>query len=75
VPQFGDSGIMQKCDFCAEVNIDPACAVSCPTEALSFGTLDELSEMAKGKAAKRMGGPTEPSIIIVGELQPASLVI
>jgi anaerobic dimethyl sulfoxide reductase subunit B (iron-sulfur subunit) len=75
VPQFGDDGIMQKCDFCAEINIEPACAVCCPTEALNFGTLDELLEMAKGKAAKRMSGPTEPSIIIVGELQPASLVI
>jgi Fe-S-cluster-containing dehydrogenase component len=57
------------------MNIEPACAVWCPTEALNFGTLDELLEMAKGKAAKRMGGPTEPSIIIVGELQLASLVI
>jgi hypothetical protein len=48
--------------------------VSCPAEALNFGILDELLEMAKGKAAKRMGGPTEPSIIIVGKLQLDSLV-
>lgn len=75
VPQFDDNGIMQMCDFCAEINIEPACAVSCPTEALKFGALDELLEMAKGKGAKRMGGPTEPSIIIIGELQLASLVI
>jgi anaerobic dimethyl sulfoxide reductase subunit B (iron-sulfur subunit) len=75
VPQFGDDGVMQMCDFCVGINMEPACAVSCPAEALGFGTLDELSEMAKGKGAKRMGGPTEPSIIIVGELQPAGLVI
>jgi anaerobic dimethyl sulfoxide reductase subunit B (iron-sulfur subunit) len=75
VPQFGDDGIMQMCDFCAGINIDPACAVSCPTEALNFGALDELLQMAKGKAARRMGDPAEPSIIIVGEVQPASLVI
>ena len=75
VPQFGDNSIMQKCDFCAEIGIEPACAVSCPAEALNFGTLDELLEMAKGKAAKRMSGPTEPSIIVVGELQLASLGI
>jgi DMSO reductase iron-sulfur subunit len=76
VPQFGDNGIMQKCDFCVQINMEPACAVSCPTEALSFGNLDKLLEMAKKrKATKRMGGPTEPSIIVVGELQPVTLVI
>jgi anaerobic dimethyl sulfoxide reductase subunit B (iron-sulfur subunit) len=74
VPQFGDDGIMQMCDFCAEINIEPACAGCCPTEALKFGNLDELLEMAKGKGAKRMGGLTEPSVIIVGELPVASLV-
>lgn len=74
VPQFGDDGIMQMCDFCTGMNIEPACAVWCPTEALNFGTLDALLEMAKGKAAKRMGGPTEPSVIIVGESPVASLV-
>jgi anaerobic dimethyl sulfoxide reductase subunit B (iron-sulfur subunit) len=75
VPQFGDDGIMQKCDFCAGIGIEPACAASCPAEALNFGILDELLEMTKGKGGKRMSGPTEPSIIIVGELQLASLVI
>jgi anaerobic dimethyl sulfoxide reductase subunit B (iron-sulfur subunit) len=74
VPQFGDDGIMQMCDFCAGINREPACAVSCPTKALNFGALDELLEMAKGKAARRMGGPTEPSIIIAAELPIASLV-
>jgi anaerobic dimethyl sulfoxide reductase subunit B (iron-sulfur subunit) len=64
VPQFDDNGIMQMCDFCTGINIEPACAVSCPTEALKFGTLDELLEMGKRKAAKRMGGSTEPSVVI-----------
>jgi hypothetical protein len=31
--------------------------------------------MAKRKGGKRMSGPTGPSIIVVGELQLASLVI
>jgi Fe-S-cluster-containing dehydrogenase component len=75
VPQFGEDGIMQMCDFCTGINIEPACAVCCPAEALKFGTLDELLKMAKGKGGKRMGGPTEPSIIVVGELQLTSLVI
>jgi anaerobic dimethyl sulfoxide reductase subunit B (iron-sulfur subunit) len=64
VPQFGEDGTMQKCDFCIEIGREPACAASCPAEALNFGTLDELLEMATGKANKRMDGPTEPSVII-----------
>lgn len=74
VPQFGEDGIMQMCDFCTGVNMEPACAVSCPTGALNFGALDELLKMARGKPARRMGGPTEPSIVIVGEVELASLV-
>jgi DMSO reductase iron-sulfur subunit len=65
VPQFGNDGTMQKCDFCLEIGRKPACAASCPAEALNFGTLDELLAMARGKAAKRMDGPTGPSVIIV----------
>jgi anaerobic dimethyl sulfoxide reductase subunit B (iron-sulfur subunit) len=65
IPQFGIDGTMQKCDFCIGIGREPACAVSCPAEALSYGTLDELLERTTGKAAERMGGPTEPSIIII----------
>lgn len=67
VPQFGADGIMQKCDFCLGIGREPACAVSCPAEALFAGTLDELLEIAraKGKASRRMEGVTKPSIIIV----------
>ncbi len=74
VPQFGEDGIMEMCDFCTGLNIAPACTVCCPTEALKFGYLDDLLEMAKGKATLRMGGPTEPSVIIAGELPVASLI-
>jgi anaerobic dimethyl sulfoxide reductase subunit B (iron-sulfur subunit) len=65
VPQFGTDGIMQKCDFCLGIGREPACAVSCPAEALSYGALDELLARSTGKAAGRMGGPTGPSVIIV----------
>ncbi len=73
VPQFGEAGIMQKCDFCTGIDMEPACAVSCPTGALKFGSLNDLMEMTKGKAARRMGGPTEPSVIIVGDFQTSRL--
>ena len=68
VPQFGKDGKMQKCDFCTEIGSEPACAASCPAEALYSGTLDELLEMArgKGKAGRRMDGTTDPSIVVVG---------
>jgi anaerobic dimethyl sulfoxide reductase subunit B (iron-sulfur subunit) len=65
IPQFGGDGTMQKCDFCVGIDGEPACAASCPTEALNFGTLDDLLEMSVGKATKKMEGSTEPSIIIV----------
>jgi len=64
VPQFGIDGTMRKCDFCIEIGREPVCAVSCPAEALSFGDLDELLEKATGKAAERMVGSTEPSVIV-----------
>ena len=73
VPQFSGDGIIQMCDFCTGINMDPVCAVCCATEALKFGILDELLEMAKGKGARRMGGPTEPAVIVVGELPVDSL--
>jgi anaerobic dimethyl sulfoxide reductase subunit B (iron-sulfur subunit) len=75
VPQFGEDGIMQMCDFCTGIDIEPACAASCPTEALKFGALDELLVQEKRKGANRMGGPTEPSVIIAGESQFPSMVI
>jgi len=65
VPKFDQDGIMQKCDFCVDRVGEPACVVSCPAEALHYGTLDELLAMAAGKTIRRMDGPTEPSVIII----------
>ena len=47
IPQFGANGKMQKCDLCADrvtTGEEPACVATCPSEALRFGTLQELSE-------------------------------
>lgn len=65
VPEFGEDGKMQKCDFCLGIGREPVCTLSCPTEALSFGTPDELSTRAAGKTLGALDGATEPSIVIV----------
>jgi formate dehydrogenase iron-sulfur subunit len=44
---------MQKCDMCLdriENGQIPACAASCPTQALSWGTTEELANVAARKA-------------------------
>ena len=64
-PQFGNDGIMQKCDFCISIGREPICTASCPAEALSFGTLDEPPETLTGKTFKRMDGTTKPSMFVV----------
>jgi anaerobic dimethyl sulfoxide reductase subunit B (iron-sulfur subunit) len=65
VPQFGEDGTMQKCDFCIEIDKGPACVKPCPTGALRYGPMEKLSELAAGKAAEKLTGPTEPSIVIL----------
>lgn len=63
-PQFGNNGIMQKCDFCLSLGKEPACVLSCPAEALSYGTMEDLSKLILAGRAERYPGDTEPSFII-----------
>jgi anaerobic dimethyl sulfoxide reductase subunit B len=65
IPQFGADGTMQKCNFCAGQNQGPACVISCPAEALHYGTMEEFSQIAKEKAATVLEGPTKPSLLVV----------
>ena len=67
VLQFGSDGIVQKCDFCVSADTVPACAVSCPAEALKYGTLDELIRVTQGqlKKAKRLDGKANPAMIVI----------
>ncbi|MGE5346326.1 MAG: 4Fe-4S dicluster domain-containing protein [Acidithiobacillales bacterium] len=48
---------VRKCEFCTDraqgTGANPACAASCPTEALVFGTRAELMVMAKDRLDKR----------------------
>ena len=55
-PRFGSDGRMQKCDLCLELVEDgkePACVATCPAEALHFGPLEEMAELAGKKAARK----------------------
>jgi len=56
-PQFGEDGLMQKCDMCLdriESGQTPMCAATCPTQALRWGSLEELSDFAVKRAAKNL---------------------
>jgi anaerobic dimethyl sulfoxide reductase subunit B (iron-sulfur subunit) len=67
VPQFGQDGTMQKCDLCVDrlaQGKQPACIGTCPSEALHFGTLEEL---AKLPSAQQLEGPSQPSMLISSE--------
>jgi anaerobic dimethyl sulfoxide reductase subunit B (iron-sulfur subunit) len=68
VPQYGANGTMQKCDACLSAGMQesglPACAATCPTEALHYGTLEELSKLAAQKAGRKLAGATQPSMLI-----------
>jgi len=48
---------VRKCEFCADyaagTGADPACAASCPTEALVFGKRTALLTLARDRLAKR----------------------
>jgi DMSO reductase iron-sulfur subunit len=49
IPQFGEDGTMQKCDMCLDrlpTGLPPFCVSSCPTQALHWGTTEELSRIA-----------------------------
>ena len=45
-PRFLESGKMQKCDFCVgriEQGLEPACVRTCPTRALHYGAVEDLT--------------------------------
>ncbi len=69
VPNYEpDTGKMDKCDGCLAAGRtpegDPHCVAACPTQALHFGTLDDMLELAAAKGGARLEGPTKPSTVI-----------
>ena len=54
-PQYPDGGKMSKCHFCADRvdhGMEPACVRVCPTRALGFGSMDNLSRQKAEKASR-----------------------
>ena len=54
-PQFPDGGKMNKCNFClerVEQGMEPACVRACPTKALGFGPVNELSGEKADRASR-----------------------
>ena len=61
VPQYTDEG-MDKCDCCIGNGVTPGdtphCVLACPTQALQFGELGDLSQIASEQnAAAILGVP------------------
>jgi anaerobic dimethyl sulfoxide reductase subunit B (iron-sulfur subunit) len=57
--QLSKEGTSQKCDFCLsrlDEGLVPSCVATCPTDALRFGTTDELA---------RIKGELRPNLYVV----------
>jgi anaerobic dimethyl sulfoxide reductase subunit B (iron-sulfur subunit) len=55
IPQFDENGLMQKCDMCLdriENAQTPICAATCPTQALRWGTLEEIPKFVQREKDK-----------------------
>ncbi len=57
IPQFDGDGLMEKCNFCAgriAQGLSPSCVDACPTEAIIYGALNDLSYDVGYKAGQKM---------------------
>ncbi len=66
-PQFPDGSLMKKCDLCvARImnGLEPACVRTCPTKALGFGPMEELTEQKANKASTLIVSSFSPSLVV-----------
>ncbi len=59
IPQFSEDGKMQKCDMCLDrlqLGQTPFCVSSCPTQALHWGTAEELNRTASSRVPRKRAG-------------------
>jgi anaerobic dimethyl sulfoxide reductase subunit B (iron-sulfur subunit) len=76
IPQYGQTGKMQKCNSCIErlqKEKLPSCVETCPGEALKFGPLNVLVASSTIEPAKRLTGRTNPAFLFSGRLNQAEL--
>lgn len=67
VPQYDGEG-MNKCDCCLGNGVPsgemPHCVATCPTKALTYGTMEELSAQVAEKKARQMAAETDASTVV-----------
>ena len=64
-PQEYQRATVQKCDFCSErrlEGLDPACVVTCPTQARTFGDLDDPMSEVSRLIKERRGFQLQPEL-------------
>jgi len=62
IPRYDEKGKISKCHFCFDRiahNMTPACAKTCPTEAIKYGPRDELIAFAKKKGYEKVYGQSD----------------
>ncbi|MDX1285880.1 MAG: 4Fe-4S dicluster domain-containing protein, partial [Draconibacterium sp.] len=55
VPRIHKNGELKKCTMCndrVKQGLEPACVKTCPTDALNFGELEEMQELAHERLRK-----------------------
>ena len=66
-PQYGKDKRMQKCDLCVDrvsAGKQPVCVATCSAGALTFGSMEELPELAGKRKVARLEGTTKPSVFV-----------